>query len=188
MEYHLQGTEGKKELTQNFKASQMTKPNMRMILKHFSEQENWGFITHITPLKELVKDIVQQEGKGTRREEMRYKKQGNYLSLRTTSKKKDRKVARIYANMYFICLTNFSMRAECSLPSDFSGSHATWCFLAPSENKDYRIRFGSTHRAESTCLADWIRLIVMALKADLVSIVCCSTTVINAWIPLSCNV
>lgn len=91
MEYHLQGTEGKKELTQNFKASQMTKPNMRMILKYFSEQENWGFITHIAPLKELVKDIVQQEGKGTRREEMRYKKQGNYLSLRTTQKKKRQK-------------------------------------------------------------------------------------------------
>lgn len=68
---------------------------------------------------------------------MRYKKQGNYLSLRTTQKKKDRKVARVYANMYFICLTNFPIRAEYSLPSDFSGSHGV--FLAPSENKDYRI-------------------------------------------------
>ena len=38
MEYHLQGTEAKKELTQNFKASQMTKSKMRMILKYFSEQ------------------------------------------------------------------------------------------------------------------------------------------------------
>ena len=66
------------------------------------------------------------------------------------SKKKDRKVAGIYANMYFICLTNFPIRTEYSLPSDFPGSHAAWCFPDLSENTDCRTRFGSTHRGEST--------------------------------------
>lgn len=38
MEYYLHSAEGKKELTQNFKPSQIVKSSMRTILKYFSEQ------------------------------------------------------------------------------------------------------------------------------------------------------
>lgn len=141
MEYDLHSVEEKKELTQNFKPSQIIKSSMRMIFFRASQA---GFITYITPLDGLVKDIYQQEETGnqerrnemTREKKQAAKKQCNYLSFWTTKQRGRRRGRqRKQGDAYFIHLAYFSQGRVIS-PLTISCSHAMYCFLALSGNWD----------------------------------------------------